>query len=537
MPNTFVQACNIPAELLMEVFQYLQHVSAPSDGWLTVAHICRRWRAVALNCQTLWAGIRFPQDPSYVATFVERSGNTPLRLMARPTEGDDQVALAAIEPLVSRFVELDVELHGEAIAQLDAYFRHAWQNLQTLYLTSVEGVCTTVNFDASSPTNLRTLSLSAVAPMPWPGATLVFKNLRTLHLSRLEDAGVRPTLVQFLDTLEHCPMLEDLRLYKAGPQILGGGTYPEPERIVRLGRLRVLDFSMNRDVDLAYLLSHLDIPASTHLKLKKRWYNAPVVSISRCLPRDRSRLRSLFAFQCLHLTQTDTMLTVSGYIDGHRSSDVNNIGRCFRIALNDRLPSVSIRSALPQLVSLFESVAVTGLTISCKLHHFARVDAACWRDVFTRFQAVHTLNLRFKNKESSHWDDVKVETCVKNLRTILHALRPPQTDDPTQNSSLPAPLSQLTLLNLSQLKDAVAERAADDISQLLDARKAALIMSPVVAKFRIMVNSSQWTGLQRPTASLSDGSSSSPSPATTTTVVVVDLVVWPFFAAPTLVTL
>ncbi|KAH9925855.1 uncharacterized protein BXZ73DRAFT_49699, partial [Epithele typhae] len=44
-----------PPEVLAEVF--IQRVALEQSDPMIVAHICRRWRAVALDCPRLWAAV------------------------------------------------------------------------------------------------------------------------------------------------------------------------------------------------------------------------------------------------------------------------------------------------------------------------------------------------------------------------------------------------------------------------------------------------------------------------------------------------
>ena len=61
--NSLVTACNLPSELLSRVFEYDQLIEGWPElntvdgtrkytpGWITVAHVCERWREVRRNHQ------------------------------------------------------------------------------------------------------------------------------------------------------------------------------------------------------------------------------------------------------------------------------------------------------------------------------------------------------------------------------------------------------------------------------------------------------------------------------------------------------
>ncbi|KAI0791449.1 hypothetical protein BC629DRAFT_1734801 [Irpex lacteus] len=83
----------LPDELLAEIaLLFIQSHPAVTDpfdfrnprpissvyGWITISHICRRWRAVVIASTRLWSTIRFTASPAWVQTLLERSGQSPL---------------------------------------------------------------------------------------------------------------------------------------------------------------------------------------------------------------------------------------------------------------------------------------------------------------------------------------------------------------------------------------------------------------------------------------------------------------------------
>lgn len=71
-------------------------------------------------------------------------------------------------------------------------------------------------------------------------------------------------MYQLLDILETCTLLEFLTMDKAEPQSCAADptTHPAPSRSICLKHLKNLTLLFKRLVDVAFFLSHIEIPAS-----------------------------------------------------------------------------------------------------------------------------------------------------------------------------------------------------------------------------------------------------------------------------------
>ena len=75
---------SLPPELLAEVFVILADCDLPSSrslGWVSLAHVCARWRHVILQLAPLWSRIlaAFPTSDTAHDIILERAGhNAPL---------------------------------------------------------------------------------------------------------------------------------------------------------------------------------------------------------------------------------------------------------------------------------------------------------------------------------------------------------------------------------------------------------------------------------------------------------------------------
>ncbi|KAL0565106.1 hypothetical protein V5O48_016929 [Marasmius crinis-equi] len=99
--NSFTPACRLPAEVLGEIFAIFVIVSRASAGhaivgrlvtllqpelkdklpvrWSAVLHICRHWRAVALDTPKVWSAPDF-NHPSWARRMIELSKAAPLTI-------------------------------------------------------------------------------------------------------------------------------------------------------------------------------------------------------------------------------------------------------------------------------------------------------------------------------------------------------------------------------------------------------------------------------------------------------------------------
>ncbi|KAF6766253.1 hypothetical protein DFP72DRAFT_12127 [Ephemerocybe angulata] len=90
--NSTTASCRIPREILANIL--LAHQSLIIQGsrgswrhegiflWIKTAHVCRHWRAVALDCPALWANLCSFTKREFVELSYRRSRNAPLAVDA-----------------------------------------------------------------------------------------------------------------------------------------------------------------------------------------------------------------------------------------------------------------------------------------------------------------------------------------------------------------------------------------------------------------------------------------------------------------------
>ncbi|KZV59757.1 hypothetical protein PENSPDRAFT_543247, partial [Peniophora sp. CONT] len=49
-------------------------------AWVTITHVCRRWRTIALEDPSLWTDIPFVLSMPWIDAFVSRSTALPIHL-------------------------------------------------------------------------------------------------------------------------------------------------------------------------------------------------------------------------------------------------------------------------------------------------------------------------------------------------------------------------------------------------------------------------------------------------------------------------
>ncbi|KAI0278915.1 hypothetical protein BGY98DRAFT_908533, partial [Russula aff. rugulosa BPL654] len=91
--NALTPTCRIPTEILGEIFLFYQHLSSgpyipdcsgggppnTSLRWVpAVAHVCRHWRAVALDHPRLWSCITLRLGRDWASRMLALSKSSPI---------------------------------------------------------------------------------------------------------------------------------------------------------------------------------------------------------------------------------------------------------------------------------------------------------------------------------------------------------------------------------------------------------------------------------------------------------------------------
>ncbi|KAI0819535.1 hypothetical protein BC628DRAFT_1413667 [Trametes gibbosa] len=239
-----------------------------SFSWSYLAHVCHRWRTIALGCAGLWTQLS-TRYPDAAVACLERSGDAPLSFVvhARATTSDSKELIDRILPHMCRMRSLYVPwLHvndesGNVSALLSSLLDAPAPQLETFYVFRVrdDGLCFALPtvFGGNTP-RLRILKLAYTYPQM---GRLSFSNLKELYIRGRKRNTITMELASLLDMLEACPSLEALVTIKSKFII----TDPleredEPLRRIRLDKLHRLDIARCTASVVSTLLSRLTIP-------------------------------------------------------------------------------------------------------------------------------------------------------------------------------------------------------------------------------------------------------------------------------------
>ena len=111
--NALSPISKLPPEILTSIFLfYKESYREASDmrdcslaekdatAWQSVSHVCQHWRAVALNCTTLWSiiNLQIASRSDCLSEFLLRSKNAPLTITEAELLKDEQ----SVSKLLSR---------------------------------------------------------------------------------------------------------------------------------------------------------------------------------------------------------------------------------------------------------------------------------------------------------------------------------------------------------------------------------------------------------------------------------------------------
>lgn len=258
----------LAADVLLLIFQDLAeederplHPSYGSAPWVYLAHVCHRWREIALACPALWTRLstRFPDA---ALACLERSADASLTLIvsaSASTESASQVVAAAL-PHAARIchiylpsIFMDADLH-EPLAPI---LRSAAPALEALHVYKVgmdaDFFALPTMFDGHTP-RLTTLKLSYAYPEL---GSVTYTSLKRLYIKGKKHKPITMELSRLLEILVACPQLEELRTYKA---TFTPSSAAEKLPPLRLDNLRVLDIARCSASVVADLFSRLIVP-------------------------------------------------------------------------------------------------------------------------------------------------------------------------------------------------------------------------------------------------------------------------------------
>ncbi|KAI0647322.1 hypothetical protein C8Q79DRAFT_620139 [Trametes meyenii] len=237
-------------------------------SWVYIAHVCHRWRTIALGCATLWTQIS-TRYPEAALACLDRAGDAPLSLLVHPgaTSSNSKLVLDRVYPHMNRMRHLYVpwthvyDQNGLVSELLSSLIDAPAPLLETFHVYRVResGGCLRLPtvFGGHTP-RLRVLKLSYLYPHLGNAS---FGCLKELYIRGRKREPVSMELSDLLDILQACPVLEVFVILKACFK----SSFPleevdEPTRRIRLDRLRRINISRCTAHIAEMLLSRLIVP-------------------------------------------------------------------------------------------------------------------------------------------------------------------------------------------------------------------------------------------------------------------------------------
>lgn len=283
----------LPVEILAHIISMVQDDKAelfppatPSELrngniWLSATQVCRHWRLCSLLFPLLWRNITLGpnnRDDGRLGTFLlsnSRSALLHFSYVMKPKTAEDYLSPHPT-PLHVFFENLRDNSHRiEALHVWSAHYIQTgiWDflNRPLPCLRSIHLDLKETNFSdgpesthslpmilGGQTSHIERLSLCNVGS--W--SSNVFSGLTHLSLRNQEDQW-RPSLPQFLNSIEALPLLQVLCLHRAGPIF----TLPTstPTRTIALLSLKRIEISCTYQPEVevpGHLLQYLDMPAN-----------------------------------------------------------------------------------------------------------------------------------------------------------------------------------------------------------------------------------------------------------------------------------
>ena len=291
--NSLVPVADLPEEILLHIFSQLAELhdlGRPAKGvsepacqyrWITVTHVCRAWRRIALKCPALWARISFGNS-EVVSAFLERSGNCSLSLWSHGENpkmtGVESVVVENAGRLAS-FGRLTVTPQVLENLRLPTGDPLELPLLESLYLSAAF----TPFAEELAPPELGLLprlKILDITNSTWSFARSLSRP--TLTCLRISNPGLAslpancPSTSHWCEVLQSLPSLEELCLSNMMDDIHMGvdqlrlPTHPIELRHLRAVTLRQDGPGSNKATACAHLLLHISSPPSTTITLEGR---------------------------------------------------------------------------------------------------------------------------------------------------------------------------------------------------------------------------------------------------------------------------
>ncbi|KAF8257299.1 hypothetical protein EI94DRAFT_1759410 [Lactarius quietus] len=290
--NALAPISSLPFEVIANIFflSSLRYCSGSADDQpfihhvLRVAHVCHRWREVALDYPFLWSHLHFNTiSPAGATEILARARMAPLYLEARlplhywPKHSSPQGSpcfafCKRLQNHVPHVYQYHLRIRADPLHLNNMLEGLIWPApiLEHLSISMVGGLqhrntsrvsVPDTLFDATTPRlsslELRDCDINWKSPLP--------KSLKNLEIITL-SVNARPSLTDWLDALDEMRQLQSLVLHSASPST------PHPRSPFNIKRTVTLPFLEHINIsapvlDCGLALAHLVLPALTSLSV------------------------------------------------------------------------------------------------------------------------------------------------------------------------------------------------------------------------------------------------------------------------------
>ncbi|KAH8091674.1 hypothetical protein BXZ70DRAFT_952818 [Cristinia sonorae] len=297
--NTCMTIGRIPVEILARIFFWIvvgTHDTRSSRGtrWITITHVCRHWRQVALNTPTLWTDICVEGTVEPAATFLKRSKGAQLHIHVEMSLiAPDIRLLHAVAAESHRAATLSLDLEQNRFNAMSSSFPSAFPHLRQL-IVNISGDIPIQTISVLTPAFFstgvdgRNTSTPALEYLKLTNLQISWANTSfpsTLRCIIFQVGGMVPTdhpsLVSYLDivhALQGLPLLEVLHLRGVFRALSSPIALPPPvEKHVQLPRLR--DMALYGDPTVSiHIMDHLVIPPDCRIAMRLDGNRVPEVA-------------------------------------------------------------------------------------------------------------------------------------------------------------------------------------------------------------------------------------------------------------------
>ncbi|KAI0349695.1 hypothetical protein OH77DRAFT_1594079 [Trametes cingulata] len=290
--NDTTAIARLPPELLSEIFLHVVEdrygevttsyspCSSRFYKWIVVTHVCRRWRAIALDTAKLWSYVILTRS-SVVREVLSRSRKAPLSICATISSSADErvVLLGEVMEEPPRLKSLHLYGPVDVVHELcNELVGSSGVNLERMVLFDTEPPSeiddepapTLTSLEVQSP-RLRSLEVYRL-PFAWKDPVLSSGVTRLIVVGCLDSQQMLGSFDQLLATLRMLSSLRELEIEDAIPRLPDfddSQVLPLPRSQVVLPRLRYLSLT-GYCPDCVRLKDRLTVPSTARLVLRGR---------------------------------------------------------------------------------------------------------------------------------------------------------------------------------------------------------------------------------------------------------------------------